>query len=202
MIRWRVGALVVAVLAVAGCAAAGPRQVAGDAAPLTLASGAGVPSGAGTATASGGVRPATLVGFGVQVTVPVPADWTRSDFAGQARSDFRDSTGQLLLRVQVSKRTAGTLEESAADLDRSQRSALERYERIGITSVSGVLGPSVDWSFTFFRDGVTRRVIDRLSASGDAGVAVYFSAPQDRFAELKPIWDRAVGQITISRAGN
>jgi hypothetical protein len=198
MSGWRTGTvLVAALLAVAGCAPAGPAKVAGSAAPLTLAS---APTTSDPAPGgSGAVRPATLVGFGVRVTVPVPADWGRSDFAGQARADFRDSTGQLLLRVQISKRTTGTLEESAADLDRSQRSALEQYELIGIRSVSGTLGPSVDWSFRFFRDGVTRRVIDRLSASGDTGVAVYFSAPADRFGELTPIWDRAVAAITISR---
>jgi hypothetical protein len=192
---WRAGTLLVAaVVGVAGCAAPAPRRVAGEAAPLTVA-GSGAASGTPAPLA---VRTATLAGFGVRVTVPVPGDWGRSDFAGQARADFRDPTGQLLLRVQVSARTAGTLAESAADLDRSQRTALEQYELIGIRSVDGTLGPAVDWSFTFFRDGVTRRVIDRLGASDGVGVAVYFSAPRDRFDALKPIWDRAVAGITVS----
>jgi hypothetical protein len=202
----------------AGCVArVGPARVAGDPAPVTLPASAGAgsssppasgtsgsrPTGSGTATPTSGREPTLPVAYspeeltaaGIAVTMRRPAGWRR--LASGGRVDFRDDTDEVLLRLEISVRTSDTLRAAAESLDRSTRASLAQYRLLGITPVTGASGPAVDWEFTFVRDGVTRQVVDRLSVSGDAGVAVYYSAPVRYFERMKPVWDAAVGDISV-----
>lgn len=64
--------------------------------------------------------------------------------------------------------------------------------------MAGYFDEALDWIFLFDRDGEPRQVVDRLLASGDVGVAVYFSARRADFARLLPIWDKAIDNLAVS----
>jgi hypothetical protein len=188
--------VVVGAVVLAGCAArGGVVRVSGEAAPLTRAAG---PSA--SAAPADGYRTEAVTWAGATARVPVPVGWSRVNKAGGI-ADFRDPTGRVLLRVQVSRRTGSSLEDAAAALDRSLAGSVRDYRRIGITAADWPLGPAVDLAFTFSQDGVPRQVVDRLGASGDAGVAVYYSAPVADFARQKAVWEHAVAGVAAGRAG-
>lgn len=197
----RVGVVLLLALA-AGCAIR-PDVVPGNAAPIT-----GSPAGATPPTRptpSGSPLPPvpsdfgalTMTGSGVTVTLPVPAGWTRkpSSANGLDRTDVDLQDPEVLLRVDLAARGQGSAEAGAIRNESATR--LAGYRRLGITAVPGVGDDAVDWTFTFERDG-TRRVVDRQILSGTAGVAVYYSAPQDLYARYLPVWQRAVRDLKIT----
>jgi hypothetical protein len=202
-------ALLVTLLA--GCAAA-PTRIAGDPAPLTASGSASLPANASGAsptsppstspasTASPIVPPSytpfRLSGAGVTISVPVPTGWQRSGNA--TRVDFRDATGQILLRVELQQRMASTARQAWEAADRNARATFQGYRLLGITDVPGVGDSAADWRFSFERDGVRRRVVDRGILSGDAGLAVYYSAPEPHYRRLAPVWDTAIAGLSIT----
>lgn len=219
MVR-RVGVvLLVALAAAAGCATR-PEVVPGNAAPITRSptpADATPPTPptpapltpapltpANPTTSAGSPLPPvpaafealTMTGGGVSVTLPVPSEWTRkpSSTAGLDRTDVDLRNPEVLLRVDLTGRGQGTAEAGAIRAESTVQ--LAGYHRLGVTAVPGVGDDAVDWTFTFERDGA-RRVVDRLILSGPAGVAVYYSAPQDLFARYLPVWQRAVSGLVI-----
>lgn len=205
------------VLSLTGCAAA-PTRIAGDPAPL-IGSGSARPASSGPAgsptspssspssspptstAAAEPVVPASYTRFqfsgaGVTVSLPVPAGWQRTGTA--TRVDFRDATGQILLRVELGARTSGTARQEWQAADTNARSTFEGYRLLGITDVSGAGDNAADWRFSFERDGVRRRVVDRGIRSAGAGLAVYYSAPEPQYSRLTPVWDTAIAGLSIS----
>jgi hypothetical protein len=142
-------------------------------------------------------RTVTMNGFGVTVALPVPAGWARkpSTSAGLNRTDVDLVNPAVLLRIDVSARGAGSAEDGAIRNESSTR--LSGYRRIGITPVPGVGDDAVDWAFRFQRNG-TRQVVDRQILSGNAGVAVYYSAPAELYQRYLPAWERAVRDLSIT----
>jgi hypothetical protein len=136
-------------------------------------------------------------GFGVTVTVPVPADWVRkpSSTGGLIRTDVDLEDPQVLLRIDLSARGAGSAADGAVRNEAG--AALPGYRRLAISPVSGVGDDAVDWSFTFVRGGL-RQVVDRQILAGTAGIAVYYSAPSGLYQRYLPVWQRAVRQLTIT----
>lgn len=207
----RVGVvLLVALAASSGCATK-PAVIPGNAAPITGSAAGMTPapitgSAAGTtpATPSGSPLPPvpadfralTMTGFGVSVTLPVPSGWTGkpSSATGLNRTDVDLQNPEVLLRVDLSARGPGSAE--AAAIRTESGTQLAGYQRLDIAAVSGAGDDAVDWTFTFERDG-SRRVVDRQILSGTAGVAVYYSAPQDLYARYLPVWQRAVRDLEI-----
>jgi hypothetical protein len=203
----RVGVvLLVALAAAAGCATR-PDVVPGNAAPITGSPGpaAGTQTPAPTPAPTGSPLPVvpadfralTMTGFGVSVTLPVPADWARtpSTSSGLDRTDVGLRTPQVLLRVDLSARGEGSAE--AGVLRNESAARLAGYRRLGIAPVPGVGDDAVDWTFTFQRDGA-RQVVDRQVLSGPAVVAVYYSAPQDLYERYLPVWHQAVRGLAIT----
>jgi len=141
--------------------------------------------------------PLTRSGFGVAISMPAPDGWARkpSSSSGLIRTDVDLENPEVLLRVDLSARDAG----SAADFARGNEAAarLPEYRRIAITPVDGVGDDAVDWTFTFVRDG-TRQVVDRQILAGTAAVAVYYSAPVALYQRYLPVWQRAVRDLTIA----
>ena len=211
-------AVLVGCAVLGGCAAAQPRQVAGSPAPLTMAgtvppgSGAAASSGSATGTAAGasattqsGTRApvlptsfhnVTIAAPPATLTVPVPDGWERTD-SGQYKVDFRDPTGNVLLRLQVALPGSATARAAAADQDRIARTQLSAYQLIGITTVGGIGDNAVDWKFSFVRDGLRRQVVDRRVYVSDADVAVYYSAPVRYYDAMKPVWVTATDGMRI-----
>lgn len=200
----RVGVVLVALLAAAAGCATRPDVVPGTAAPIT---GSPAPAGASppaAATPTGSPLPPlpadfralTMTGFGVSVTLPVPSGWSRKPGSptGLTRTDVDLQNPEVLLRIDLSARGQGSAEAGA--IRNETTAALAGYRRLDITSVQDVGDDAVDWTFTFERDG-TRRVVDRQILSGTAGVAVYYSAPQDLYARYLPVWQRAVRDLEI-----
>jgi hypothetical protein len=142
-------------------------------------------------------RTVTMSGFGVTVALPVPADWTRtpSTSAGLIRTDVNLMNPEVLLRVDLSARGPGSAQDAAIGNESATR--LSAYRRIGITRVPGVGDDAVDWAFTFQRDG-TRQVVDRQILSGEAAIAVYYSAPRELYQRYLPVWERAVRDLSIT----
>jgi hypothetical protein len=214
----RVGfVLLLALAAGTGCGTR-PATISGAAAPLT---GTATPTAPATSAPTSPTPPApttpmtpsptpiplppvptdfrtlTTSGFGVTVALPVPADWTRkpSTPPGLVRTDVDLVDPQVLLRLDLSARGPGSAEDVAARNESATR--LTGYRRIGITRVPGVGDDAADWAFTFQRDG-TRQVVDRQVLSGQAAVAVYYSAPSDLYQRYLPVWERAVRGLSIT----
>jgi hypothetical protein len=191
--------LVAGLVLVTGCAAA-PTEVPGRAGPLAVSAS---PSRAPVATRPSGTPtppaayvPHTLRRLGVAVTLPVPADWSRTDTGRGV--DFGDPTGNVLLRVEVVAAGAPTARAVWESAEAGFRAALPGYRRLGLADVPGVGDDAADLTFTFDRDGVTRRVIDRGIVVGGAHVAVYYSAPQDAYDRMAPVFDRASRDLVLS----
>jgi hypothetical protein len=201
----RVGPVLLIVLAaVAGCAIR-PDVVPGNAAPITRSPTPAGSTPATTASRTGSPLPPVptdfraleMSGFGVSITLPVPSDWTSkpSKSGGLDRTDVVLQNPEVLLRVDLSARGQGTAEAGAVRIESATQ--LAGYKRLDITPVPGVGDDAVDWTFTFERDG-TRQVVDRQILSGAAGVAVYYSAPQDLYERYLPVWQRAVRGLRIT----
>jgi hypothetical protein len=206
---------VVLLLALAGAAGCGTRSatIPGAAAPLTgtgtVTPGPTTPAPAPTPTPTDSPTPTALPavptdfrtlttsGFGVTVRLPVPAGWTdkpsRTD--ARIRTDVDLVDPQVLLRLDLSARAPGSAQDAAERTESATR--LTGYRRIGITRVPGVGDDAADWEFTFQRDG-TRQVVDRQILSGQAAIAVYYSAPSDLYRRYLPVWERAVRGLSIT----
>jgi hypothetical protein len=210
--------VVVLLLALAGAAGCGVRSqtVPGAAAPLTATGTAGptrptptpTPTPPPTATTPSPAatplppvpadfRTATTSGFGVTVRLPVPVGWTEKPSAtsGRVTTDVHLVDPEVLLRIDVTARGAGSARDSAIRNESSTR--LAGYRRLDIVPVSGVGDDAVDWTFTFERDG-TRQVIDRQIVDAAAGVAVYYSAPRDLYDRYLPVWEQAIRGLSIT----
>jgi hypothetical protein len=212
-----------AVAAVAGCGVR-PVDVPGAAVPVTAsvprstasggtgAAGTTTPaatgSGGGTNTDSPpptGSLPAvpddyetlTMSGFGLTVALPVPAAWARkpSTSPGRTRTDVDLENPEVLLRIDLSARGAGSAEDGAVRIEAAL--TLPGYRRLAITPVPGIGDDAVDWTFTFVRDG-QRQVVDRQVQAGTGTVAVYYSAPGPLYERYLPVWRRAVDELTIT----
>lgn len=208
----RIGVVLLLALAAAGCAIR-PDVVPGNAAPITRSP---APAGSTPSTPAGSTASTTasptgsplppvptdfrsveMSGFGVSVTLPVPSAWTRkpSNSGGLDRTDVDLQNPEVLLRIDLSARGQGTAEAGAVRIESASR--LAGYRRLDITPVPGVGDDAVDWTFTFERDG-TRQVVDRQILAGGAGVAVYYSAPQNLYERYLPVWQQAVRGLRIT----
>jgi hypothetical protein len=138
-----------------------------------------------------------LAVHGVTVRLPVPVGWRRSRTT--RGYDLGDPTGTLLLRIDVTERTAGqTMREAWAILEQQTARDLPGYQLLDDRDVPGFFDGALDWTFLFDGNGGRRQVVDRLLVSGPAGVAIYFSAVRADFARLLPVWTRARDGLTIS----
>lgn len=198
-------ALLAATLAVvlAGCAR-GPDEVSGQADPVTAVTTtpAATPSRpapvvrpSGTATPPSAYGPFELTGQGLTVRLPVPTHWSLTRTSRGV--DFGDPTGTVLLRVEIVARGAATARAGWEAAEVGFRRQLPGYQRLGLADVPGVGDNAADLTFTFVRDGVTRRVIDRGIVVGDAAMAIYYSAPQDAYDRTAPVFDRASRDLEI-----
>lgn len=206
--------------ALAGCAVGAPRLVDGTPAPLSAspsgtaaATGSPVPAAtrpSGSPTAAGvpalpaGYRSFVLTAYGATVRLDVPTEWTErtDDRTGDEPAvvrNFGDATETLLVKVEISPR-AGRRDAREGLAAYEPVVPVKNYRRLSIVDVPGVGDSAVDWTFTFTSatDGRLRRVADRLVVSGDASVAVYFSALSQDYSRLLPIWQRGVGTLEIS----
>ena len=197
----------VAVLAVAGCVA-GPVQVDGEPAPLIAPTGTPTPTPSrpapvvppsGTAVRPRAYVEHTLSRSGVTIRLPVPADWSLKET--EYGVDFGDRSGRLLLRLYIRERQGEAVGVSAArawELAEPEISrGLANYRRLGIVAVPGIGDSAADWTFTFDR-GVTRQVVDRGISVGPVTVAVYFSAEQQFYDAMLPVFTKAAGGLVIS----
>lgn len=190
-----------AALVLAGCARE-PREVAGPAGPVTATPTAGASRPAPVTSPSGSPTPPTryapyeLRREGLTARLPVPADWSVS--RTQRGVDFGDPTGTVLLRVEIVPRSTRTARESWLAAEAAFRRDLPGYRRLGLADVPGVGDSAADLTFTFTRDGVTRRVIDRGIVKGGAALAIYYSAPQDVYDRTAPVFDRASRDLRLS----
>lgn len=197
--------IVAAVVLLAGCA--GPRSVPGTPEPLS-APGATAPTPTPTpsrpapvATPSGTpVLPTayvthTLQARGVTLQVPVPATWSldRTEFG----VDLGDPSGRLLLRLEIRPVAERDAVRGWEAYEPTLKQDLDDYRRIDLSPVAGVGDSAADLRFTFGKQTV-RQVIDRGIVAGDASIAVYFSAEQRNYAEMLPVFGRAVGGLTIT----
>ena len=206
--------LLVAVAAAlaAGCASP-PAVVAGNPAPLTATPSATAtrttpparpstpsPTAAPTRPAPrlpAGYGTAELTAHGVTVRLPVPDGWMRTPTA--RGYDFGDPSGTLLFRVEVTARPPGqTARQAWESLEPQAAPKLPGYRRLDARDLPGYLDGALDWTFLFDGSNGRRQVVDRLAVSGPAVVAVYFSARRADFGGLLPIWDRGVGELTVS----
>jgi eukaryotic-like serine/threonine-protein kinase len=201
-----------------GCARPVPEHVSGDPAPITAAptSSTGGPSrtagrpSTGTTSQAPTVPPAptlpdayqtlSVTKLGATLSLSVPQGWLQSRRDGPGESvqyDFRDPTNQVLLRILAGPRTAQTARAGWEAYEKDARASFPGYRLIGISDVIGPGDSSADWKFSFLRDGVRRRVIDRSIVAGDAGFAVYYSAPERFYGPMEAVWDMAVGRLTV-----
>lgn len=197
--------MAVLAVAVAGCVA-GPVRVEGEPAPLTAPTGAPTPSRPAPVASPGGtpVLPRayvehTLSRSGVTIRLPVPAGWSLTE--KEYGVDFGDPSGRLLLRLDIRERRGEAVGLTAArawELSEPEISrGLANYRRLGIVAVPGVGDSAADWTFTFDR-GVTRQVVDRGISVGPVTVAIYFSAEQQLYDAMLPVFTRAAGGLVIS----
>lgn len=183
---------------------AGPQEVGGPARPVTAAPTtspvasrpAAVPRPSGSPTPPAAYAPYTLEREGITVRLPVPTDWSLTPTGRGV--DFGDPTGTVLLRVEVVPKSTPTARAGWEAAEPGFRRTLPGYTRLGLADVPGVGDNAADLTFTFVRDGVTRRVIDRGIVYGDAALAVYYSAPQDQYDLMAPVFDRASRDLDLS----
>jgi hypothetical protein len=187
--------------ALAGCAN-GPAVVGGSAGPVTAPTTAASPSRpapaprpSGTPTPPAAYGPYALTAHGLTATLPVPADWSLTKTTRGV--DFGDPTGTVLLRVEIVTRSAPTARAGWEAAEAGFRTSLPGYQRLGLADVPGVGDTAADLTFTFERDGVTRRVIDRGIVVGDAAMAIYYSAPQAAYDRMAPVFDRASRDLVL-----
>jgi eukaryotic-like serine/threonine-protein kinase len=196
------------VVAVAGTALAlsacsvGPERVPGVPAPLaavTPSPSASRPpprtEPSGTAVEPTQYVPYTFRGQGVTATVPVPANWslTKTPYG----ADFGDPSGRLLLRLEIRERTAGDAVRGWELYEPELSERLTNYRRVDLVAVSGYGDSAADLTFTFDRDG-PRRVIDRSVLSGQASIAIYFSAEQAAFDRTSRVFSLVADGLTIT----
>jgi eukaryotic-like serine/threonine-protein kinase len=204
--RWVVGAVLVA--AVAGCTA-GPTSVSGQPGPLTAPTGtaavsrpAPVQTPSGTAVLPTAYGPETLTRYGVTMTLPVPADWSK-DVRDDGVVNYGDPSGRLLLRLDIRQRSGDavglTPERAWVEAEPEGSKRLANYRRIAITAATGPGDSAADWTFTFDR-GVRRQVVSRAIFVGAETITVYFSTEQTLYESMLPVFDRAMAGLTISRA--
>lgn len=200
--RPALAAALTAALGLAGCSGA-PEEVPGPAGAVVAATSgpaatrpAPAPRPSGTPTPPAAYAPYELAREGVTVRLPVPVDWSLT--RTERGVDFGDPSGTVLLRVEVVARSVPTARAGWEAAEAGFRRTLPGYRRLGLADVPGVGDNAADLTFTFVRDGVTRRVIDRGIVVGGAALAIYYSAPQDAYDRMAPVFDQASRGLRLS----
>lgn len=190
-------------LVMAGCAR--PQEVPGTAGPVTRAatgtatptptSSRPAPAPSGTPVPPAEFSTYRLDRLGLAVELPVPAGWSRRTTGRGV--EFGDPTGTTLLRVEIVPRSAATARESWEEAEKGFRVDLEDYRRLGLVDVPGPVD-TADLTFTFVRDEVARRAIDRGYAVDGLSLAVYYAAPRDLYDRMLPVFERATRDLRLN----
>ena len=209
MRRGPTGLVAVATVAAAlltGCGQE-PEQVPGQAAPITAPT-----TAPGTATATGptgsptvsappvptSFGPFEVTAHGVTARLPVPTGWTRTrnEIPARLNTDLTvPEVPGLVLRIDVIPRGAESVRAGVLALERT--ADIADYRRTDLSDVPGVGEDAVDWSFTSTYQGIACRTVNRQLALGPGGVAVLFRAPIGLFDRYRPVWERAVADLTV-----
>jgi hypothetical protein len=216
-------------LILTGCAAdTQPDQRPGAAQPdLTLSTTSAAPA---TGTPTGLTGAATKPGNGPALprayrnelilgstTADRPVGWTRTAVEapstasdhGNDRVDFRDPTGQLLLRIGFLSDKRGP-DKALRDLVTRTSGSYPGYRLVSLDAEPDTNPQHVrvhsEWIFTFAKDGVTRKVVIRaIGTRFQAGPAyrpvtmdyLYYSAPIGSFEATRAVYDRAAETLTF-----
>jgi len=135
---------------------------------------------------------------GTSVTLDVPQGWDET--SSLSRRDYRNSARTMLFRLDFSRPANGSAIGNWQAVETEFDNSHEAYKRIALHSVdcpSGALD-CADWEFSFVETGVTRHVIDRgIVVNQDLGFAVYVSAPEAQFPEMKQIFQHTIASLKI-----
>jgi hypothetical protein len=137
-------------------------------------------------------------------TTDRPVGWTRTSDQARNRTDYRDATGQLLLRFEAYGTTSATPDQVLRDQAATAADTYPGYHLIRLSGPAEVPGTAMvnsyaEWEFTFEKDAVTRQVVIRAvggtSTPGGQPVArysIYYSAPLEYFAATSQVYRKAV----------
>jgi hypothetical protein len=121
-------------------------------------------------------------------SVAVPEGW-QAEQASATAVDLKEPGGSRFLRID---QTDSPKKDPEKDWERQERRVeqeLPNYQRIDIASVDYNGWPAADWEFTF---GENTHVLNRgFVPSEDKGYALYFSAPEDQWADSLSIFQTA-----------
>ena len=196
--------------AAAGRRPGAPRRAAADVAavreraghvhgPEHDAAGHERPAGVGHDSPDGHAPPATAPGSAVPAgfrahtdptgfALAVPEGWRRSTQG--SRTYFREPGGGRFLQVD---QTTDPRPDAVADWEAQEGAVAERlsgYRRIRLEPVEYRGWDAADWEFTWRSDGRLLHVLSRnIRVSDERAYALYFSVPDDRWAESRPLFD-------------
>lgn len=165
-----------------------------------------------TAPATEPARPPALpaayeranVPFTNHLSLPVPSGWelTSDD---PFTNDYRDPTGQVLLRVRFDP--DARQDRAYVVLEREMREMADTWQGFRFIEQEWYhccqqdIRPDItaaEAEFTFTLDGATRHALQRAVVYPDLGhVTVYLSAPEEQFATMEPVADRAI-ELTLA----
>ncbi|MEV4244357.1 protein kinase [Streptosporangium canum] len=147
------------------------------------------PSGTPQATRTPSARPTTGIPAGWRLhrdamgfTVAVPRGWAVKRFSGRDRVEFRPPGRNGFLWIES---TEDPETDPVKHWEKVERGGLAKnvwpgYERIGITALRYRGLPAADWEFTYLKDKVRMRVLDRgFRTLTGRPYAIYWEGPDD-----------------------
>ncbi|ACZ85844.1 serine/threonine-protein kinase [Streptosporangium roseum] len=147
------------------------------------------PSRTPQATRTPSARPTTAIPAGWRLhrdpmgfTVAVPRGWAVKRFSGRDRVEFRPPGKNGFLWIES---TEDPETDPVKHWEKVERGGLKQniwpgYERISITALRYRGLPAADWEFTYLRDKVRMRVLDRgFRTLTGRPYAIYWESPDD-----------------------
>ncbi|MGH9137051.1 MAG: serine/threonine-protein kinase [Acidimicrobiales bacterium] len=120
-----------------------------------------------------------------------PAGWAAATNEDGRRTSFTDpGTGSFVL-VEWTDEPGEDPVRAWRDLADRLEDTLDGYDEVGIEAVSFAGYPAAVWEFTHTEGGVPMRTVDVGLTTGDLGFAVLVRAPEERWAEMQPVFERA-----------
>ncbi|MBG0829537.1 protein kinase [Planomonospora sp. ID67723] len=120
-------------------------------------------------------------------SLAIPRTWSVKRFSGRDRVEFRAPGSAAFLWVESTEDPETDPVEHWEKVEEGGTAdgVWPGYERISITPLTYLDRPAADWEFTFRRDGVPVRVLDRGFRTADGTpYAIYWESPE-------ATWDRA-----------
>ncbi|MER5643452.1 protein kinase [Streptosporangium sp. NPDC002524] len=113
-------------------------------------------------------------------SVAVPRNWQVKRFAGRDRVEFRapGASGFLWIESTDDPEKNPVMHWQKVEKAGRADNVWPGYRRIGITSLAYRGVPAADWEFTYLRNGVRTRVLDRgFRTAADKPYAIYWESP-------------------------